>query len=69
MPGGINLTNPQSFALTLGVGLLQNLEDCTPPLATRASPLAPPTSLKTSDHRSMLAYLGLPLDQFNRRTT
>jgi hypothetical protein len=60
---------PQTFMtrLTLGVGMLQNLEDCgSPPLATRAPNLTRPTSLKTSNHKSMIAYLGLPLDLFGK---
>ena len=47
------------------LGLLQHLEDCgSPPLASRAPTLTRPTSLKTSDNKSMMAYLGLPLDLF-----
>jgi len=47
--------------------LLQNLDDCgSPPLASRASTLSRPTSLKTSDRKSMMAYLGLPLDLFGK---
>jgi hypothetical protein len=49
------------------IGLLQNLQDCgSPPLAHRASTLTRPTSLRTSDRKSMLAYLGLPLDIFGK---
>ena len=48
-------------------GLLQALDDCgSPPLATRASTLTRPTSLRTSDRKSMLAYVGLPLDIFGK---
>jgi Transport protein Avl9 len=48
-------------------GLLQTLDDCgSPPLASRAPTLSRPTSLRTSDHKSMMAYLGLPLDIFGK---
>ncbi|KAF8214970.1 AVL9/DENND6 domain-containing protein [Mycena galopus ATCC 62051] len=47
--------------------LLQTLDDCgSPPLAARAPTLSRPTSLKTSDRQSMMAYTGLPLDIFGR---
>lgn len=49
------------------IGLLQTLDDCgSPPLASRAPTLSRPTSLRTSDHKSMMAYLGLPLDIFGK---
>jgi hypothetical protein len=49
------------------LGLLQTLQDCgSPPLASRAPTLSRPTSLRTSDRRSLLAYLGLPLDLFGK---
>jgi len=49
------------------LGLLQTLDDCgSPPLAARAPTLSRPTSLKTSDHRSMMAFMGLPLDIFGK---
>ncbi|RDX53517.1 hypothetical protein OH76DRAFT_1399439 [Lentinus brumalis] len=52
---------------TLVPGLLQNLDDCgSPPLAYRAKSLSRPTSLKTSDPKSMMAYMGLPLDLFGK---
>ncbi len=48
-------------------GLLQTLDDCgSPPLAARAPTLAKPSSLRTSDHKSMMAYTGLPLDIFGK---
>lgn len=48
-------------------GLLQNLDDSgSPPLASRAQSLTRPTSLKTSDRKSMMAYSGLPLDLFGK---
>lgn len=47
--------------------MLQTLDDCgSPPLAARAPTLSRPTSLKTSDHKSMLAFMGLPLDIFGK---
>ncbi|KAJ7256815.1 transport protein Avl9-domain-containing protein [Mycena haematopus] len=57
----------QYSLVSLLPGLLQTLEDCgSPPLAARAPTLSRPTSLKTSDRKSMMAYTGLPLDIFGR---
>lgn len=57
----------QYSLISLLPGLLQTLEDCgSPPLATRAKTLTKPNSLKTSDRKSMMAYLGLPLDVFGK---
>ncbi|KAL5524377.1 hypothetical protein ACEPAF_9517 [Sanghuangporus sanghuang] len=57
----------QYSLISLIPGLLQNLDDCgSPPLASRALTLSPPTSLKTSDRKSLMAYLGLPLDIFGK---
>ncbi|KAI0632312.1 transport protein Avl9-domain-containing protein [Trametes polyzona] len=57
----------QYSLVTLIPGLLQNLDDCgSPPLASRAQTLTRPTSLKTSDPKSMMAYMGLPLDLFGK---
>ncbi|EJD45652.1 hypothetical protein AURDEDRAFT_87548 [Auricularia subglabra TFB-10046 SS5] len=57
----------QYSLVSLIPGLLQTLDDCgSPPLAARAPTLSRPTSLRTSDRRSMLAYLGLPLDVFGK---
>ncbi|KAI0712430.1 transport protein Avl9-domain-containing protein [Earliella scabrosa] len=57
----------QYSLVTLVPGLLQNLDDCgSPPLAYRAQTLSRPTSLKTSDPKSMMAYMGLPLDLFGK---
>lgn len=57
----------QYSLVSLLPGLLQTLADCgSPPLATRASTLTKPNSLKTSDRKSMMAYLGLPLDVFGK---
>lgn len=55
----------QYSLVTLVPGLLQNLDDCgSPPLAYRAQTLTRPNSLRTSDRKSMMAYMGLPLDLF-----
>ncbi|KAF8651950.1 hypothetical protein AX16_004593 [Volvariella volvacea WC 439] len=57
----------QYSLVSLLPGLLQTLDDCgSPPLATRAATLSLPTSLKTSDRKSMMAYTGLPLDLFGK---
>ncbi|KAH9924315.1 transport protein Avl9-domain-containing protein [Epithele typhae] len=57
----------QYSLVTLVPGLFHSLEDCgSPPLATRAATLQKPNSLKTSDPKSMMAYMGLPLDLFGR---
>ncbi|KAH9991246.1 transport protein Avl9-domain-containing protein [Russula vinacea] len=57
----------QYSLISLIPGLLQTLQDCgSPPLASRAPTLCQPTSLRTSDRRSLLAYLGLPLDLFGK---
>ncbi|EMD40131.1 hypothetical protein CERSUDRAFT_63615 [Gelatoporia subvermispora B] len=57
----------QYSLVTLIPGLLQHLDDCgSPPLATRAKALSQPTSLRTSDHKSVMAYIGLPLDLFGK---
>lgn len=55
------------MAFDIFEGLLQTLDDCgSPPLADRAPTLTRPNSLKTSDHKSMMAYMGLPLDLFGK---
>ncbi|KAF4590789.1 late secretory pathway protein avl9 [Pleurotus pulmonarius] len=57
----------QYSLVALFPGLLQTLDDCgSPPLADRAPTLSRPNSLKTSDHKSMMAYMGLPLDLFGK---
>ncbi|KAF7987032.1 hypothetical protein HWV62_147 [Athelia sp. TMB] len=57
----------QYSLISLLPGLLQTLEDCgSPPLSTRAATLKKANSLKTSDRKSMMAYLGLPLDVFGK---
>lgn len=57
----------QYSLISLLPGLLQTLDDCgSPPLASRAPTLARPTSLRTSDRKSLMAYTGLPLDIFGK---
>ncbi|KAF8555259.1 hypothetical protein OG21DRAFT_1461251 [Imleria badia] len=57
----------QYSLISLIPSLLQTLEDCgSPPLAARAPTLSRPNSLRTSDRKSMLAYIGLPLDLFGK---
>ncbi|KAG7445668.1 uncharacterized protein BT62DRAFT_932830 [Guyanagaster necrorhizus] len=57
----------QYSLISLLPGLLQTLDDCgSPPLAARAPTLSRPSSLRTSDHKSMMAYTGLPLDIFGK---
>ncbi|KIJ64419.1 hypothetical protein HYDPIDRAFT_111733 [Hydnomerulius pinastri MD-312] len=57
----------QYSLISLIPSLLQTLDDCgSPPLAARAPTLSRPNSLKTSDRKSMLAYIGLPLDLFGK---
>ncbi|KAI0341521.1 hypothetical protein BDW22DRAFT_1359113 [Trametopsis cervina] len=57
----------QYSLVSLVPALLQNLDDCgSPPLASRATKLSKPTELRTSDPKSMLAYIGLPLDLFGK---
>ncbi|KAI6044759.1 transport protein Avl9-domain-containing protein [Pisolithus marmoratus] len=57
----------QYSLISLIPSLMQMLDDCgSPPLAARAHTLSRPNSLKTSDRRSMLTYMGLPLDLFGK---
>ncbi|KAF7298782.1 UDENN domain-containing protein [Mycena indigotica] len=57
----------QYSLVSLLPGLLQTLDDCgSPPLAARAPTLSQPTTLRTSDRKSMMAYTGLPLDIFGK---
>ncbi|KAF8957017.1 transport protein Avl9-domain-containing protein [Flammula alnicola] len=57
----------QYSLISLLPGLLQTLDDCgSPPLAARAPTLTRPTSLRTSDQKSMMAFMGLPLDIFGK---
>jgi len=57
----------QYSLVSLVPGLLQTLDDAgSPPLASRAPTLSRPTSLQSSNRKSLLAYLGLPLDLFGK---
>ncbi|VDC01310.1 unnamed protein product [Peniophora sp. CBMAI 1063] len=58
----------QYSLVSLFPGLLQTLEDSgSPPLASRAAGLSgPPSTLKTSDRKSMLQFVGFPLDLFGK---
>ncbi|KAF5380691.1 hypothetical protein D9757_007039 [Collybiopsis confluens] len=57
----------QYSLISLLPGLLQSLDDCgSPPLSSRAPSLTRPTSLRTSDRKSLMAYTGLPLDIFGK---
>ncbi|KAJ3770300.1 transport protein Avl9-domain-containing protein [Lentinula raphanica] len=57
----------QYSLISLLPGLLQTLDDCgSPPLASRAPTLTRPTSLRTSDPKSLMAYTGFPLDIFGK---
>ncbi|KAF9061461.1 transport protein Avl9-domain-containing protein [Rhodocollybia butyracea] len=57
----------QYSLISLLPGLLQTLDDCgSPPLASRAPNLTRPTSLRTSDRKSLMAYTGFPLDIFGK---
>ena len=57
----------QYSLITLVPGLLQNLDDCgSPPLARRSKTLSRPTELRTSDPKSMMNWVGLPLDLFGK---
>jgi hypothetical protein len=57
----------QYSLVSLLPGLLQTLDDCgSPPLASRAPTLTKPSSLRTSDRKSMMAFMGLPLDIFGK---
>lgn len=59
----------QYSLVSLLPGMLQTLDDCgSPPLAARAPTLSRPSSLRTSDHKSMMAFMGLPLDVFGKVT-
>ncbi|GAA5974744.1 hypothetical protein JCM11641_007249 [Rhodosporidiobolus odoratus] len=49
--------------------LLTNLRDsASPALDTRSQRVRKPTTLKTSDRRSLIRYLGLPLDVFGQNS-
>ncbi|KAI1324153.1 hypothetical protein F5Y16DRAFT_313429 [Xylariaceae sp. FL0255] len=57
----------QFSLISLIPGLLRNLQDCAgPDLNSYEKGLARPTSLRTSDRTSLLAYMGLPLQIFGK---
>ncbi|KAH7035438.1 transport protein Avl9-domain-containing protein [Microdochium trichocladiopsis] len=57
----------QFSLVSLIPGLLRNLEDCAgPELNNYEKNLKQPTSLRTSDRSSLLAYMGLPLQIFGQ---
>ncbi|KAG0127981.1 transport protein Avl9-domain-containing protein [Tuber indicum] len=57
----------QFSLLSLIPGLLRNLEDCgDPDMNNYESKLKKPTSVKTSDRKSLLTFMGLPLQIFGR---
>ncbi|GKZ90597.1 late secretory pathway protein avl9 [Aspergillus niger] len=57
----------QFSLVSLIPGLLNKLQDCADPaFDTYAQTVEQPTSLKTSDRNSLLAYMGLPLQIFGK---
>ncbi|KAI1503100.1 transport protein Avl9-domain-containing protein [Biscogniauxia marginata] len=57
----------QFSLISLIPGLLRNLHDCAgPELDNHEKKLTKPTSLRTSDRNSLLAYMGLPLQIFGK---
>jgi len=57
----------QFSLVSLIPGLLRNLQDCAgPDLDGYEKKLSKPTSLRTSDRSSLLAYMGLPLQIFGK---
>lgn len=57
----------QFSLISLIPGLLRNLQDCAgPELDNYEKKLTRPTSLRTSDRNSLLAYMGLPLQIFGK---
>ncbi|KAI5921653.1 transport protein Avl9-domain-containing protein [Camillea tinctor] len=57
----------QFSLISLIPGLLRNLQDCAgPELNNYEKNLTKPTSLRTSDRNSLLAYMGLPLQIFGK---
>lgn len=62
-----SLCTYQYSLVSLFPGLLQTLDDSgSPPLNARATTLTRATSLKTSDNKSMMAFMGQPLDLFGQ---
>lgn len=57
----------QFSLISLIPGLIHNLQDCADPaFDTYSQTVEKPTSLKTSDRSSLLAYMGLPLQIFGK---
>ncbi|KAH2087872.1 hypothetical protein KXW32_004045 [Aspergillus fumigatus] len=57
----------QFSLISLIPGLINSLQDCADPAAdSYAQTVGKPTSLKTSDRTSLLAYMGLPLQIFGK---
>ncbi|KAI1811544.1 hypothetical protein GGS20DRAFT_579010 [Poronia punctata] len=57
----------QFSLISLIPGLLRNLQDCAgPDMNSYEENLSQPTSLRTSDRNSLLAYMGLPLQIFGK---
>ncbi|KAI0459364.1 hypothetical protein F5B21DRAFT_456453 [Xylaria acuta] len=57
----------QFSLISLIPGLLRNLQDCAgPDMNSYEKRLCQPTSLRTSDRNSLLAYMGLPLQIFGK---
>ncbi|KAI1828456.1 hypothetical protein F4861DRAFT_487587 [Xylaria intraflava] len=57
----------QFSLISLIPGLLRNLQDCAgPDMNSYEKRLSRPTSLRTSDRNSLLAYMGLPLQIFGQ---
>jgi hypothetical protein len=57
----------QFSLISLIPGLLRNLQDCAgPELDSYEKHLTTPTSLRTSDRTSLLAYMGMPLQVFGK---
>ncbi|KAJ5950563.1 Late secretory pathway protein AVL9 [Penicillium vulpinum] len=57
----------QFSLISLIPGLINNLQDCADPaFDTYSQTVEKPTSLKTSDRSSLLAYMGLPLQIFGK---
>ncbi|KAJ5158318.1 Late secretory pathway protein AVL9 [Penicillium coprophilum] len=57
----------QFSLISLIPGLLNHLQDCADPaFDTYSQTVEKPTSLKTSDRNSLLAYMGLPLQIFGK---
>ncbi|KAL1305307.1 hypothetical protein AAFC00_002210 [Neodothiora populina] len=61
------LCQMQFSLVSLIPGLLKHLEDCADPqMDSYAQNLSQPTSLRTSERASLLAYMGLPLQIFGK---